>query len=138
MLQGVSRKDIATELKCHGTQIWQWRQLPEFQTELERQRKAISEQVGSLIGARIADEAESSLNTVIALRDGARHEGVRLKASQDLLDRAGFKAVEQVHQVTEHILSPEFADLIRKAQGEDDVVDAVVVDAIKELPERAG
>lgn len=47
------------------------------------------------IKAMIAEEVVHSLRTVITLRDHAENETVRLKAAQDLLDRAGFKPTDK-------------------------------------------
>ncbi len=48
------------------------------------------------IQGMFAKEALSSIKTILQLRDTAENETVRLKAAQDILDRAGFKPKEKV------------------------------------------
>src|SRR5262249_10469989 len=134
MLAGASRLQVADAVGIHPTRIWQWTQIPEFAAELERQREAIQLHAT----ARIAGEVDKSLDRIVALRDGGRQERVQLAAAQDLLDRADMRPAERVHNVHEHILSPEFARLLEAVRKEEDVVDTVVIDGVAQLPERQG
>lgn len=136
LLEGVARKAIAEEVGCHPTLVWQWQQIPDFQAELQRQRAALAETVESVIGSRLSVQASPSLDRIVQLRDGADSEKVRLAAAQDVLDRAGFKPTQKVHQVTEHILSPEFAALIREAIADQGEVIDVTDFTTNVLPER--
>jgi transposase len=137
MLAGASRQEIATKLGVHPTLVYQWTKHPEFAAALENARKELQQRVTAMVTDRLAEEAPKSLERLVQLRDTARSERVQLIASQDLLDRAGFKAVERVHELHEHILSPEFAELLKRVLSEERTI---VVDAdasgVTELPER--
>ncbi len=129
---------LATARKLGITQqtLYLWRREPTFQDAFDKMRNAMAEQVTSIIQGRLAQEAEPALNRIVYLRDNARLEKVSLDASRDLLDRAGFKAIDVVHEVHEHVLSPEFAELIRGVLREKETVDGTVIDCVTQLPER--
>tara|TARA_R100000278_G_scaffold110181_1_gene87311 strand:+ start:125 stop:481 length:357 start_codon:yes stop_codon:yes gene_type:complete len=54
---------------------------------------------------KIAMGSTKALNNIISLSDGANSEYVRLEASKDILDRAGFKAPDK-HQ---HLIDGNFS-----------------------------
>jgi transposase len=136
LLTGLPAAEVAQRLGTSPSVVYRWMKEPQFAAALEQAKDQLRQRVMDVVGNRLAEEAPRSLDTVVALRDGARSERTRLAAAQDILDRAGFKAVERVHQLHEHILSPEFAELIRRVMEEDrNVVDADVV-GVQELPER--
>jgi hypothetical protein len=132
LLQGASRKSVAEAVGIHPTRIWQWTQLPEFAAELQRQRESIR----VATEARLAGEVERNVDTIIQLRDASAQDRVRLAAAQDLLDRADVRPPDVVHNVHEHVLSPEFAALLHRLRDEEDIVDGTVIDGVTQLPER--
>jgi len=56
------------------------------------------------VQAKIAMGSTRAINTIVSLSDGANSEYVRLEASKDILDRAGFKAPDK-HQ---HLVDGDF------------------------------
>ena len=137
LLEGVSRRDIANELDVHETTISLWQRQPEFQSALESLRRDLTDVVREVIGTKLQEEAPTSLAKIAHLRDKASSEKVQLAASQDILDRAGFKAVDKVQSIQMHILSPEFMDTIRAVAQELRAYSAGS-SGITVLPERAG
>tara|TARA_R100001510_G_C7656170_1_gene215917 strand:+ start:6367 stop:6723 length:357 start_codon:yes stop_codon:yes gene_type:complete len=57
------------------------------------------------VQAKIAMGSTRAINTIVSLSDGANSEYVRLEASKDILDRAGFKAPDK-HQ---HLIDGNFS-----------------------------
>lgn len=68
----------------------------------------------------IISKAAKAAGFVFELAEGANNETVRLNASRDILDRAGFKAVEETKSVVEHVYSGgiDIAVLALKAADE--------------------
>tara|TARA_R100000995_G_scaffold34341_2_gene15506 strand:- start:558 stop:914 length:357 start_codon:yes stop_codon:yes gene_type:complete len=57
------------------------------------------------VQSKIAMGSTRAINTIVSLSDGANSEYVRLEASKDILDRAGFKAPDK-HQ---HLIDGNFS-----------------------------
>jgi len=72
------------------------------------------------IQAYLADKAESAANTVFNLSCNAENEAVRLGASKDILDRAGFKPVDKSINlnVEAEITNPHAKELALKYEEE--------------------
>lgn len=71
---------------------------PAGQAFLKQASVEISQRISEDAREIIKSHAVEAANTVIQLMRGAENEGVRLRASQDLLDRSGLKPVEN-HRV---------------------------------------
>jgi transposase-like protein len=134
ILQGKPFKEIALELDVSPQTLYLWRQGDEFQTYMRSLRDAATEQVKEIIAA----ESVAAVNTVVALQRGAQSEKIKLAAAQDILDRAGFGAVNKVAHAVQHTVTPELIDLIKELMSESKVAQATVVNEIMHLPERAG
>lgn len=86
MVQGdLKRYEIAKKLKVDEDTITNWKKNPEFAAELDKQMRL-----------RFGDYTGMALNTIIDLMQNAESGSVRLQASKDLLDRAGFKPEDKV------------------------------------------
>lgn len=111
---------------------------PNDRTKMQKMKRAVEEQVASNLGLA----SKEMLDNIYSLAKHAESESVRLKASMDWLDRAGFKPVEKVQHTTvartlEQIeaelvsmLGRETADLLigkRKIVNREDVAEAEVV-----------
>ncbi len=68
----------------------------------------------------IADKAESASSMIFTLSQTAENEAVRLNASKDIMDRAGFKPVEKSINlnVEAEITNPEAKRLAEKYEEE--------------------
>lgn len=141
LLAGVSRKQIATELGVHETTVSLWQRQPEFASALRQQREELKDAVSEIVLSRLQDEAGPSLEKLVELRDGAQSEKVQLSASQDLLNRAGFKPVEKAVVLHGFAISHELVQLIRELRDEDNVIEIPAehdgTGFTSELPERA-
>lgn len=58
------------------------------------------------IQAMIQDASEQAFSTVLALSQGAENEAVRLNASKDIMDRAGFKPVDRQELAIKELPAP--------------------------------
>jgi phage terminase small subunit len=72
------------------------------------------------IQARLHDASDGAVATIVSLSQGADNENVRLAASKDILDRAGFKPVEKSINlnVTADISNPKAKELADKYEDE--------------------
>jgi len=132
---GMPRKQVAERVGVSYPGLWNWGQDPEFKEALAERHRQVKELVQSIVPMRLAEEAEASLNTVVELRDNARSERVRLTASQDVLDRAGFSPVHKSIAATVHVLSPEVVELLKGVLAEEATIGQPRT--ITALPERA-
>jgi hemerythrin-like domain-containing protein len=73
---------------------------------------------------------------VIALRDGAQQERIKLDAARDILDRGGHKAIERVQAVIEHQASPELVSNLSSLLQELRKVRVVQIEEVSALPDR--
>lgn len=71
----------------------------------------------------LEDKAETAASIVFEIAQFGESDNVRLGASKDILDRAGFKPIEKTHNVNVNINEPtserlqELADRLRNANG---------------------
>lgn len=75
---------LARELKVSERTLYNWRKDPEFQVMKEK-----------LVSEAFTDYTTKALKSIFDLSQTARSEMVRMQASADLLDRAGFKPTEK-------------------------------------------
>lgn len=129
---GKRKPQVATELGVSLGVLYKWEKDPEFQAYLKSLRSEVQEQVQDIL----TSEAVASANTIIALRDGAQSEKIKFNAAQDILDRAGFRAVERIHTVNEHHVSPELVQMIKDVIGESKRAVTVDAEEVTMLPER--
>lgn len=82
-----TQKSIAKEIDVAEKTIIEWKKDPEFKEELETQtRKYFKE---------LARQAQKVMREL--LKD--KNSSVRFQASKDILDRAGYKPIEQVQNI---------------------------------------
>jgi transposase len=129
---GKSYQDVANALHITKQTLYLWRQAPEFIEEMARATGQIREEVRNIIDT----QAVQSANTLVALRDGAESEKVKLDAAKDLLDRAGFKPTERIAVQTQVGVTPELAQLIKGILAESKGVVDIPLREIDKLPER--
>lgn len=91
MLQSIPQKDIAAELGITETNLSKWKKQEAFQTEYRRQIDEIMQ---------IA--AGEALATICDLMRHSNSDNVRIKAAQDILNRAGYKPTEKIEAKTEN------------------------------------
>ena len=111
---------------------------PNDRTKMQKMKRSVEDQVVSNLGLA----SKEMLDNIYTLAKNAESESVRLKASMDWLDRAGFKPIEKVQHSTvarslEQIeaelvsmLGRDTADLLigkRKIVSRQDVAEAEVV-----------
>lgn len=130
-MQGKRYIDIARSMDVTEQCVRNWRNDPTYQAYLESLKRDANEEVRNVI----VGEMVSSANTIVALRNGAQSEKVKLASAQDLLDRGGLKAVERYEVV--HTLTPEMLAKIHAIMGESQLVDTIDVEYTSVLPERA-
>ncbi len=118
LLQGAKRKDIAAQLGVTPNAIAYWQQNPEFSGELERLRNDAADQVKELIANGLREHIPQALATIVALSQAAQSDKVKLSASQDLLDRAGFGAVQKSHSIVEMKFPPGTLELAQQVMKE--------------------
>ena len=83
---------------------------PNDRQRMQRQRRMIEEQVTTNLGLRSSEMLEQ----IYVLARNAESESVRLKASMDWLDRAGFKPVERIeHSKVVRTLEQVEGELVR-------------------------
>ena len=82
---GYTQVETARRVGVHYSTIRDWLKEPAFRKRLDKLRK----QQEAEIPRRLKDIRTRALDQVIRLHERASNEQVRLKASQDLLDRAG-------------------------------------------------
>lgn len=93
MLEGnMTQKKIAAELKVTENTITNWKKNAEFMEEYTASLKHSMKDVAAL-----AFQTEKKLLT-------ARSEMVRLMTAKDILDRAGFKADENINLAVEPVV----------------------------------
>jgi hypothetical protein len=136
ILEGIDQKKIADEVGITQQTIYQWKQQREFQEAFKKMQETLEEEVRSVMSTKLQQEAPQSLDTVVALRDGAKQERVRLDAASRVIDWAGYKAVDRSIAVQVHAVTPELLAAIKALVKEEDVIDAVPVGGVTELPER--
>lgn len=136
LLSGEQRKDVAFRLSIHPTTIYTWTQDVEFAKEYERLRQELAETVGTKIKAVLLDEAPNALAQVISLSKAAGNERTRLAASTDVLDRAGFGAVQKSHVVQEMKFPEGAIELIQQVLREMDAR-TIEIPAQGTLPEES-
>jgi len=118
LLQGAARKDIATQLGISGNTVYAWQQNPEFSAELERLRNEAFDQVKSLVANGLREHVPTALATIVALSQASQSDKVKLSAAQDVLDRAGFGAVQKSHNIVEMKFPPGTLELAQQVMQE--------------------
>ena len=88
------------------------RNSPAGKAFLENQSSEIVRQISTDTREYIVGHAREATNTVILLMRNAENEGVKLRASQDLLDRAGFKPVERSLEMHVEVAQEDVSRLI--------------------------
>lgn len=117
-LQGASRKEIASKLGVTGHTIYHWGLDADYQAEITRLREELAVQVKETVAAGLRDHVPNALAQVVVLSQGGQSEKVRLSASQDILDRAGFGAIQKQHKVVEITFPPGTLELAQKVMAE--------------------
>lgn len=120
LVVGESPQDVADELGITKTTVQRWTNDPKFLSELhaleERANKHLTENQATAMQIIQSGQSDAANICREAVKHGtiggtAISEGMRLKASWDLLDRGGHKAIEK-HEVDVY----DLADLIRIAE----------------------
>lgn len=117
-LSGAKRQAIAEALGVSGHTIYSWNQDADFQAELQRIRDELASQVKDVVAANLREHVPNALAKIITLASGAQSEKVQLAASQDVLDRAGFGAVQKHHSVIEMKFPPGTLELAQAVLNE--------------------
>lgn len=114
---------IAAQMGLTDPRISQILGSVEVQQALRDARAQVVSTAG-VVMAKLQSEALNSLNTIVYIRDHARHDHNKLAAAKDILDRAGHKPVERkIVQSTHHIASDDM-ERMRETLHQDTVIDA--------------
>lgn len=93
---GVADTEIASVLNITIPQIKEIKSSDAYSKTFEMMMHAFIDANSDVLQSRIAAMAHGALSTVASLASNSKIEGVKLKASIDLLDRAGTKKADQV------------------------------------------
>lgn len=88
---GLTDREIADCLRITSIEVNEVRQMPAYTELFETVLRELINSSSELLEARIAAYSHHAVGTVAALSRNAKHEMVKLKASQDLLDRGGVR-----------------------------------------------
>lgn len=91
LIEGIPQIDIAANLGITNTTLSKWKKQPEFQEEYKAQIQAI-----------LNEACGEAIETICDLMRNSNSESVRLKASQDILNRAGYKQPDRIEAKTEN------------------------------------
>ena len=121
---GISEGNIALLFKKNSDGSYYNKLFGNEYEELKREVYGLRkrEEAGKLnrdvVRARLNEEAIRSLDELIMLRGNAENERVRQISAMDLLDRAGYKAIEKTKAEVTVKISDEKGDRISKALEE--------------------
>lgn len=82
-----TQKEIAKEIKVSEQTIVDWKKNEEFKEEMKTQLRGLFDDM--------ANEAQKVMRKL--LKD--KNSNVRFQASKDILDRAGYKPIDQVQNI---------------------------------------
>lgn len=88
-IMGVGDREVADALKCTTTELEAIRQHPAYNELFDTFYHAVISADSDSLTGRIASYSHSALDTVAVLSKNAENEAVKLRASTDILDRAG-------------------------------------------------
>lgn len=99
MAAGLAYDEITRRLGVSKRSLVRWNRDPSFADEVRRARAELLEQ----LTGRLAAEASSTVDVLVALRDGARSEAARLGACRAILEKltAAYEQVELEQRLTE-------------------------------------
>lgn len=89
VVENKTQKQIAKEINITEKTICQWKKDKEFREEIEKQMR---ENFGSL-----AIEAQQKLKKLL----DSKNESIQMQAIKDVLDRAGYKPIDQIEEKTD-------------------------------------
>lgn len=95
-LMGVGEREIAESLKITAKEVRDVRKMPAYTECFDAIANEFINANSELIGARIAAYSHDALTSVAQIAVKGKNEGNRLRAGQDLLDRAGHGPKESV------------------------------------------
>lgn len=101
----MTQAEIARELKVTEQTICNWKKNADFAAELEAANRVV---ISSLVPAAV-QKTKALLN--------ADSEAVQLAAAKDILDRAGYKAQDNI-RLNADITSEKLADVFKQIGGE--------------------
>ncbi len=132
MLAGATRDEIATRLDMEPTYISAITNSPMFKALLDTLRAEMRNRtIGSVVDQIVA-EGPDSVRVLVAMRDGAESEQVRVTAARDLLDRNPETAkVSREDRRTETRIIIDSRDMARITgvlREDDDAVDATLAE----------
>jgi hypothetical protein len=98
-LMGLSERDIATALNISVDRVERVKMLDAYSTVYDFVTKAIIDEEADDVRHLFAANAKKAAKNMVELADSSENDGVRLKANQDILDRAGHRPVDvvQIH-----------------------------------------
>jgi hypothetical protein len=108
---GWSLPQVAQYLEIPFSELYQLSKLPDFQIEVDQLRAEFSADAATL-RLRLELVATQALDTLIDLMVGSRWDSVRQKAASELLDRAGYVAVQKVESTQRVVIDKKVAHLI--------------------------
>lgn len=121
---GLSERDIATALNCSIEQVESIKMLDAYQTVYDHVVKSIIDEDAEDIRAMFSAGARKAAKRVIALSEGALDEAVSLRASADILDRAGHRAADivNVRQTLDTTLRIEYVEPVKAPEIDGEVI----------------
>lgn len=96
-LVGLSDRDIAEALGITIDRVGSIKMLDAYTTVYDYVVKSIIDEDSADVRSLFAANARNAATTMVELAQTAENDGVRLKASQDILDRAGHRPADVVH-----------------------------------------
>lgn len=104
MLQGMPRQAIADRLDLTHQQVSLATNSKPFIEEYDKIKDELCERTKGVVEESLQRNAPLALAQIVALSQGATAERVKLNASQDILDRAGYKPVDKhIHELQVNI-----------------------------------
>ena len=90
-----------TDSSSRGSRIWARVRNPQRQDEGPQNKQQAEGRKQAGMRERFTSSAPKAAHMVESLMNSSESEGVRLKAAQDILDRAGYQPTTRVEDVTE-------------------------------------
>lgn len=91
MIKGTPQKDIAQELNITETTLSKWKKRDDFKQEYR-------EQIEDIMNVA----AGEAIETICNLMRNSNSDNVRIKAAQDILNRAGYKPIDKIEAKTDN------------------------------------